>query len=328
MELKKIEKKDDWNAFVMENGGQFLQSFEWGNLYSPDRILRLRVEKGGNKILQALITKEKSVTFGNFYIPYGPIFNKEASLEEKKESFNFLLKKIKEMAAQEKIVFLRIESYDAVLEIKNLQYVISSRRIQPKETMILDIDRSENEIIMGFQKNNRYNIRLAEKKGVEIKMSDDYSSVFYKLIGETKERQGFISHIEEHYKKLFNIADDYFKVKLFLAEYEKKIILAKITISFGGRMTSLHPGSEYKFRATKAHNFAHWKALLFGRKVGCKIYDFWGLDEKKYPGVTGFKKSFGGQRITYPEGIDIIFKNNSYKAYILLRKLKYIFKNG
>src|SRR4030042_7077634 len=137
MELEKIEKKDDWNEFVIENGGHFLQSFEWGNLYSPDRILRLGVEKNGNKILQALIIKEKFFTFGNFYIPYGPVFNKEASLEEKEESFNFLLKKIKEMAAQEKTVFLKIEPYDALLEIKNLQYLISSRRKQPKETMIL-----------------------------------------------------------------------------------------------------------------------------------------------------------------------------------------------
>ncbi len=59
--------------------------------------------------------------------------------------------------------------------------------------------------------------------------------------------------------------------------------------------------------------------------MGCKIYDFWGIDEKKFPGVTNFKRGFRGEEIEYPLGVDIVFNNIWYQIYRIMKIIKQIF---
>jgi len=66
----------------------------------------------------------------------------------------------------------------------------------------------------------------------------------------------------------------------------------------------------------------HWNQMLYAKnKMYCENYDFWGIDEKKWPGVTRFKRSFGGKEITYPQGFDVVYNPFWYKAFKLARKI-------
>ncbi len=70
-----------------------------------------------------------------------------------------------------------------------------------------------------------------------------------------------------------------------------------------------------------ATHFLQWQAISEAKKLDMKYYDFWGIDEKKWPGVTRFKKGFGGQEIIYPGTFDLIFQPLWYQAYNLARRV-------
>lgn len=325
-----VGDKNDWNKFVLENDGSFLQSYEWGKLQemSLRRVKRIRIAKEEKNFLQALIIKEKDIFFNYLYVPYGPVFSKLASPNEVEIAFETFLKEVQITAKKESAVFLRIEPYAPLPGISNFDITPSQKRIQPLKTMVLNIDASEGDLQKKMLPGTKYNIRLAAKKGVEINVSDEYSDVFYNLIGKTKSRQGFVSHPENHYKKFFDVKSDDFNVKIISALYQNNVIVAGIRIFFGKTVTALHAGSDYRFRALKGPELLHWKTFTLAKKMGYNLYDFWGIDDKKYPGVSNFKRGFGGQEIEYPGGIDIVLDNNLYKSYIIFRKIKNILKRG
>lgn len=325
MEIEFIqeEKKNFWNDFLLKNKGSFLQSFEWGefqkNLFK--KIFRIIIKKNNTVLLSAQVIKENIFFRSYFYLPYGPTFNSNNSLEENHESFKYFLERIRNIAKKEGAIFLRIEPLSPLPEPTGFNFQEPIKRVQPQKNLILKIDKPEQELLMSFRKRTRYNIRLAEKKGVRIKISDKYSDAFYQLLNKTKQRQGFRLYPKDYYKKLLNIQGDSFKTELFLAEYQTKIIVASIIVFFGEKVISLHTGFDYQYRQLKAPYLLRWKTILRGKRRNCQEFDMGGIDEKKYPGVTYLKKSFGGQEFECGPGKEIIFNNLWYNFYKILRPI-------
>ncbi|MFH1509835.1 MAG: peptidoglycan bridge formation glycyltransferase FemA/FemB family protein [Candidatus Nealsonbacteria bacterium] len=320
MEIEFIEnsKKDYWNKFILENKGNFLQSFEWGEFQEnlSKKVWRILVKRGEKIVLATQVIEEKMKFKRYFYIPYGPIFSSEADAE----SLEFLLKEIKKIAAKEGAVFLRIEPI-VDLPKTNISLKDSTKRLQPEKTMLVDLSRGEEELLQAFEKRTRYNIKLAEKKGVKINILNNYSKEFYSLLSKTKERQEFKSYSESYYEKLLNIEGNDFQTKIFLAEFEGKPIVATLALFFGDKVTTLHTGFNYDYRAIKAPYFVRWSIILEGKKLGKKECDFWGIDDKKWPGVTHLKRSFNGKEIKYGKGKEMIFNSGWYFLYNILRRI-------
>ena len=312
----------EWNQFVIENNGNFLQSFEWGEFQEKFRakIYRIEVKEKHKILLRAQIVQKKNWLKAYFYIPYGPVLNLNISQQEKQKALILFLNKIQELARKENAIFLRIEPITSLPDLSGFCFQDQIKRVQPKKTLLLDLKKTEQEIFNNFNKGTRYNIRLAEKKGVKMKVSHKYSDVFYNLMKQTKKRQGFRAHAEKYYRKLLDIDTRDFNAELFLAEYNNKVITASIVIFFGKRATSLHAVSDYKYRALKTVEFLHWQKILLAKKMGFKEYDFWGIDEKKWPGITHFKKGFRGKEFEYAQGKNIIFQNYWYKIYSIAKK--------
>jgi lipid II:glycine glycyltransferase (peptidoglycan interpeptide bridge formation enzyme) len=109
--------------------------------------------------------------------------------------------------------------------------------------------------------------------------------------------------------------------ELFLACFKEKIIAANIVIFFGGKATYLHGASNYRYRKLMAPHLLQWSQIKEAKNKGCEIYDFWGIDEEKWPGLTRFKKGFGGEELQYSEGKDFVFSNFWYKTYKILRRI-------
>ena len=85
----------------------------------------------------------------------------------------------------------------------------------------------------------------------------------------------------------------------------------------------LHSGSDLKLnRKLKAADLLQWEQIKAAKKRGYQIYDFWGIDEKRLPGVTFFKKGFGGKLKKYPQGADLVFDKVWYFLYKTYRKWK------
>jgi len=234
---EKVEK-NKWNEFIINNKGTFLQSFEWGEFQNAlgERTFRFVVLEDNLILAQAQMIKQAFPFKGKsfFYIPFGPIFKKDIGKEKKKEIFDFLLGYIKQISQKENVVFLRVEPIYALFGKKDFNN--SLKRVQPQRTLILSLKKDEEEILKNFAEKVRYNIKLSERKGVEIRFQDEYTPEFYNLIRKTTQRDRFHAFGQEHYKKLFDFNNEDFKIKLCLADYKGKVISAGILVIFGGQV--------------------------------------------------------------------------------------------
>ena len=318
-------QKESWNSFVIENNGSFLQSFEWGEFKERlgSKVFRIQAKDGNKVLAQALVIHHK-LPFGlksYFYIPYGPCFKNENAL-------GLFFKGIKDLAKKQEVIFLRIEpqrDFDMSI-FRNTDKVpskgISALRVQPQKTLVLDIKGETDSILQGFPKATRYSIRTAEKKGVTVEFRDEYTSEFYELLLKTAGKSKFKPHEEAHYKRFFDVSSESFKVKMCLIRHRGTVISASIMIMFAKRATYLHAASDKAFSKMQAPTLLMWEQIKFAKQMGCEVFDFWGVDDVKWPGVTKFKKSFGGREVAYPQGEDIVFNKFLYTIYKLAKKMK------
>jgi len=222
------------------------------------------------------------------------------------ESF---LNKIKELAKKENAIFFKVEPENDFNK-KNFKKSLS---IQPKKTLILDITKKD--LLEKMHYKTRYNIRLAEKKGIIIKKAGNIED-FWKLVQKTTQRKNFNPHLKEHYIKLLKIPN----MELFTAEYKNKVIAANIVLFFKDTCFYLHGASDYEYRNLMAPYLLQWKQIA--KKRNCKKYDFWGIDKKKWPGVTRFKKGFNGKEIEYIGAYDLVFNKFWYLIYKLAKYVR------
>ena len=278
MKMNYFNQRDngiEWNRFIIENNGSFLQSFEWGEFQKKfgEKIWRIEIKNGQEILLRAQIIQRRIKFKTYFYIPYGPVLREDIPARIKQEIFNLFFNEISKLARKENAIFLRIEPVYDISDFQKFRARDLTERIQPRKTLILDLKKTEDQIFNNFNKRTKYNIRLAQRKGVEARVLDQYSKIFYELMDKTKHRQGFRSHAEGRYKKLLDMETKDFRTRLFLAECDNKIGVASIVVFFGKRAVSLHMASDYEYRAKKMPDFLHWRKILFAKKAGYKEYD-------------------------------------------------------
>lgn len=286
----------------------FLQSSSWDNF---------------QKSLDRKTWRIDSINVIKYNLPFGKsyLYSPRCRGDFLSESF---LKKIREIAKKENVIFFKAEPLDvAPLGLssgrrrgKPRKKFKKSTNIQPKKTLILDITKSEKELLKQMHHKTRYNIRLAERKNIKIKKNKKDFEKFWKLLQQTSKRDGFGSHPKEYYKKMLKIPG----VELFLALQKTRVIAANIVVFYKKTCIYLHGASDYQCRNLMAPYLLQWHQILEAKKRGCVKYDFWGIDEKKWPGVTRFKKGFSGKEINYPGAYDLIFQPIWYKIYKIAKK--------
>ena len=305
-------EKSQWNQFIVKNKGSFLQSWQWGEFQESlsRRIWRLEIEE-----LKALVIRHNLPLGKNYlYCPRGPIGQGD---------FNNFLEKVKKIAQREKSIFFKIEPplMDFEFRVSDFEFIKSSRQIQPAKTLILDISKSEEELLKQMRPKTRYNIRLAQKKGVTIEESTEKIDDFLRLSKKTAQRDKFHLHPKKYYQKMLKVLGQGETVKLFLAKYQGQVIVANLVCFFGRTAVYLHGASDYGFRHLMAPYLCQWQAICQAKEQGFKYYDFWGIDEERWPGVTRFKRGFTGQEIAFPGSADLVFRPIWYKIYQLARRV-------
>jgi lipid II:glycine glycyltransferase (peptidoglycan interpeptide bridge formation enzyme) len=356
----KENQKDEWDEFIASNpNGSFLQSWAWGDFQEAfgRKVWRLAAMEN-NKIMSAALIIKHSLPFGwnYFYCPRPIIKVKSGKLKVK----SFFFEEVKKMVEKEKAIFLRVDPTEnssqspfkkgekfiplftkscPVLDTGGVRGVSRpTKPNQPQHTLILDVTKSEEEILARMKQKTRYNIRLAERKGVKIKKisqpNNQEIQTFLNLSAQTSERDKFQIHPKEYYQKMLKILCVNSTAKLFLAEYQNEIIAANIVIFFSGKAIYSHGASSNIHREAMAPYLLHWEQIKEAKKLSCQSYDFWGIEKmtktgscpsldktRSWSGITRFKKGFGGEEISYPESYDIIFKPILYVIYRIARKI-------
>ncbi len=325
MEVIKIENKRQLDDFVDgEKHSQFLQSWDWGEFQErvSGKTWRLGIEEEGRLVAAAKIIR-KGLPMGKsyFYCARGPIISAK-NINDKAEIQKLIFEKIAALAKSEGAMFLR---FDPIFELSGLPFpVTQTLDVQPSQTLILDLSKTDDELLKEMHQKTRYNIRLAEKKGVRIIEGDSKNfEDFWRLLDQTSDRDQFRPHGRSYYEEMLKVDPE--MVKLLFARYGDKFIATGIFAFFGDTATYLHGGSSNESREVMAPYLLQWQAIQAARAAGCKFYDFQGIDEEKWPGVTRFKKGFGGQAVHYPGTFDLIFDQGWYNIYKMVRQVRRTF---
>lgn len=240
------------------------------------------------------------------------------------------LKKLKHLCHQEKISFIHFEPYytntDAIPQTKlsPISYIEPFTRIINLQTL-----NNEAKILGQMKSKGRYNIRLAEKKGIII-MQEQNTDNFYQLLKTTSTRDGFYIHDQNYYQQLLNQLGE--RAILLTAFYQNSAIASLILTRSENTMTYYYGASDNHFRELMAPYLLQWEAIKFASKLGLKYYDFLGIknpnDQKPHPlnGVSQFKSMFGGEVLAFAPAIDLPIAKIKYYCYFGYKYLQKLFK--
>ena len=326
-------KKDEWNSFVVANGGSFLQAYEWGDLRASlhNKIWRFVVEEDGIWLGVLFVYKEDVRLGQSEMLGYhGPVLNIELSREKRFEVFSLFVTKLDGVAKQEKIMGLQLApmSKDTswCRDLADKGFVKAKEDSQPRHTLILDIRGEEDELLKQMHTKTRYNIRLAKKKGVEIEVDNSKFKEFWELTKKTRERQNITTFSYHYFEKLLEIPF----VKLYLAKKDGKYIGANIMVFWGDIVTYLYGATDYEFRNVMAPYLLQWQAIQDAKDEHKWFYDFWGTSPKdakcretNWSGFTRFKMGFSpnGELTEYLGDYEKLYLPVRLGLYRFLRKI-------
>jgi lipid II:glycine glycyltransferase (peptidoglycan interpeptide bridge formation enzyme) len=310
----------EWNQYLEKHpNAHLLQTGEWGELKSAFgwKPVRVTNEKSGTQILF------RKLPFGSTigYIPKGS-FDDSLWLE------------IDSVSRKNHAIFLKFEPdlwEDQKPETWNVELRTSPHNIQPPRTILVDITGSEEEILARMKQKTRYNIRLAEKKGVTVRAWDDIES-FHSMMFFTGKREGFGVHSLEYYRCGYELLHPKQMAELLVAEYEDKPLAALFVARHGNRAYYLYGASTDEERNRMPTYLLQWEAMKWAVAHGCDEYDLWGVPdedaetleanfEKRQDGLWGvyrFKRGFGGELQRAMQARDRVYNPLLYWAYLRL----------
>lgn len=197
-------------------------------------------------------------------------------------------------------------------------FIRAGADVQPPDTVIVDVSQDEDAILSAMKQKWRYNIRLAEKKGVTVKRMDEAGlDIFYSLYKTTAKRDRIAIHGIEYYRFLFQHSKEYRDgnqdLRLYIAEHDGEALAAIIVLFRGEEATYLYGASSDSKRNFMAPYALQWRAIRDAHEKGCLRYDLYGIPPKENPlhpmaGLYRFKIGFGGQIIHRPGSWDYAYK--------------------
>lgn len=210
--------------------------------------------------------------------------------------------------------------------------------IQPPDTVQLDLRQPLDALLNGCKPKWRYNIRLAEKKGVRIRCfsgseAETAIPIFYKLYRETAARDGIAIHAESYYQSLCTLAvnpqynAEHILISVYVAFFEDTPLAAIITLFSSVEAVYLYGASSNERRNLMPAYLLQWQAIQDAKNRGCLTYDFYGIppsDDPGHPmhGLYRFKTGFGGMIIHRVGTLDVPVRNFRYHVYSFAERVR------
>jgi lipid II:glycine glycyltransferase (peptidoglycan interpeptide bridge formation enzyme) len=308
-----------WDRFVAaRDDGTLLQISQWGRLKSEFGWDWDLVTLGTGDALRAgavMLTRPLPLRLGTLaYVPRGPLVD-WADRDLVAALFDRLHQAARRRHAW--ACWVEPEAFDgseAVAALTAIGYAPSSRTIQPRSTILVDLTPSEDDILMAMKSKTRYNIRLAGRKDVTVRQgSVADAEIFYDLMVETGERNEFGVHDAGYYRRALELFGPQDQVALFIAEYQGEPLAGILVFAVGKWAWYIAGASSNRHRNRMPAYAIQWAAIRWAKARGCETYDLWGIpdaDEATLEasftersdglwGVYRFKRGFGGAVTRY-----------------------------
>lgn len=346
MNLLEILKKDDiekYKQFIEKNSkGHFMQSPEWGKVKSAWTWQAVVVKDDSGEIIGAmsvLIRKVPGLPYTLMYAPRGPvcdIHNRDIMVQ--------LIAGVRALAVKYRAYLFKIDP-DVPVDDKEFRAIMDSfgfqlhgdgknfDDIQPRFVFRLNVEgKSEDEVLSSFQSKTRYNIRVALKHGVQIKIADKSAlPQFVAIMRETGIRDGFATRPIEYFEGMLDAFGPH--ARLYMAYYQDEPIAGTIAIQYGDKVWYLYGASANKYRNMMPNYLLQWEMIRWAIETHCRIYDFRGVSGDLSPenplyGLYRFKKGFNGDFTEFCGEFDLIL-NRPIAALVdngikLLKKLRHM----
>ena len=304
-----------------------MQAYEWGEFreLTGVKVVRKGVFEGQKLVtpIQLTIHRVPKLNLSLGYFPKGPMPDEVQ------------LKVLEQIGKENNCVYIKLEpNVEKGNAFQEIDKFLTSRGCQKgrplftKYSFSLDLKPEETALLANMHPKTRYNIRLAERKGVKIKLDNSEASFeqFLKLLfQETVKRQGFYAHTPDYFKKMWQVLKPAGIAQVLRAEYEGKTLSAFLCFVFNKKIYYPYGASTREFKELMAPNLLMWEVIRWGKKLNCTTLDMWGAlgpnPNKKDPwyGFHRFKQGYGASLVEFIGSYDLVLKQGQYR---LLRVLE------
>lgn len=327
---------DAWDKFVLSHPiGSVHQTADWAifqnEIHGRGPVHGYAAEHGG-KIEAAILCVQMNTGFLGkkwWYAPRGPVFD-----PAKPAAGEWLLTESAKKLQKYGGIFLRTDPYVSDEFRFDRKMRKSTQQYQPTDTLVLDLTQSDDELRAAMKRKGRYNINLAEKKGVTCesvafaRLTQKNLKDYWRLTSATTDRDGFAGHPLSYYEKFLKFLPKY--ATLFFAYAEDGSPVATAISTFCGKKSIYYFGastSDPEYRNLMAPYRLQWEMMQEAKKRGCTSYDFLGIAPENQPahpyaGISEFKWKFGGARQTFAPGRELVFDKFWYTLYRIAKKLR------
>ena len=309
-----------------------LQTWEWGAFkerhgWQAERWLWQ--ERGRPRAAASILSRPLGPwSPGVMYVPKGPALDYAApSLLEQ------VLADLEELARERGAILLKIDpdvradsptgqAVVALLHQRGWRY--SPEQVQFRNTLLLDLTGSLDEILARMKSKWRYNIRLAVRKGVTVRQGGLTDlPLLYEMYRETSIRNRFVIRPEAYYRDAWGSFIEAGLAQPFIAEVEGEPVAMVILFRFGKRAWYMYGASRSLHREKMPNHLLQWEAIRWAKEQGCTVYDLWGapdeLDESDPMwGVYRFKRGFGAEFVRHIGAYDYPAARLAYRLYTWL----------
>ncbi len=212
-------------------------------------------------------------------------------------------------------IFHGMKSDDIPIDFSN------SFKITPQSTLITDLSLTQDELWSKIKKNTRYEIRRAEKEGIEIKyylgketprdILLSFEKVYNQMYKSKGKKTTFNKKIVEQYMKNEMIA---FSIALYESEplVFHSYIYDEDHTRFFYSCSPFRDEPEMANLIGRMNRLLHWNDFLWFKNMGVTEYDWGGINSDTNPdNIAKFKMSFGGvstEKFNYSIGDSILGK--------------------
>lgn len=309
--------KEDWNEKALHP----MQSWEWGDARAKMGIEVVRVgDFKEDKLIEVYQMTVHSIPKLPFKIGYVPRSNNPSN-----EALTFL----KDYGKKNNLIYIKFEPNTKYGLTVNPRLKLSQAPLFPQWTQVIDLKPDEGALLKNMKPKTRYNIKLAQKKGVTVKevTSNDGFEIFIKLYFETCERQHYAGHNYDYHKTLFNILKEGVS-HILIAYYENTPIAAYHLFKFNKVLYYPYGGSSDRHREVMGANLLMWEAIKFGKSLECETFDLWGSLAPDYAvnniwaGFTRFKSGYNSTFTKMMGSYDLVINPVLYRPLILAQKIR------
>lgn len=306
-----------WNDLAASSEGSgFMQSWEWSDFKEAEgaKVERLGIFDGGKLIAGAIVYRvETSLGVSPLAMPHGPVlpWHEPGKAEA---CFNLLRQKLAVLAESTGSPVARLEPFISGRPAFFGDALRAPLDLVPTPTLLVELGKDDAGLLAGMTQKGRYNVRLSEKKGVEVVSSagGELTGDFYELFELTCARHSFPGEPLGFFTRLMETLGPAGMARVYLATFQGMPAAAAVAVFFGGRATYLYGGTSPFLRHTMASYAMHWRIMRDARDRGFGLYDLYGVaptDKPHHPYArfSAFKARFGGTMLRTIGAQDLYF---------------------